>query len=106
MLKHPIGRAINKILKMEKINKTPEKVNASFNKFIYMAFCIFAVYFILFQKDYSSAASNLGIALAFDPFNQNQPWQERPKWQRALLVIHLAVVALLFGLAVGLGDKL
>lgn len=86
-------------------NKTEEKMKAPYNKFIYIGFWLLAAYYVIFQKDYSNAAMNLGIALAFDPFNQEQPWQERPKWQRAWLIVHLAIVALLFGLTVGLGDK-
>jgi hypothetical protein len=40
----------------------------------------------------------LGIALAFDPFDQAQKWQNRPLWQKAVLMIHLAVVAVLLAL--------
>jgi len=38
----------------------------------------------------------MGIALAFDPFDQEQAWKERPNWQKAVLIIHLAVVVALF----------
>ena len=37
----------------------------------------------------------LGIGLAFDPFNQEQPWNERPSWQKLTLIVHLSLV---FGL--------
>ena len=80
-------------------------MKTSFNKFIYFGFLLLGAYYVIFQKDYSSAVTNLGIALAFDPFNQDQPWNERPIWQRAWLIVHLACVALLFGFMVGLGDK-
>lgn len=86
-------------------NKTEEKMKAPYNKFIYIGFSLLAAYYVIFQKDYSNAAMNLGIALAFDPFDQNQPWQERPKWQKAWLLIHLAVAASLIGLEIGIGDK-
>ena len=51
------------------------------------------------------AVASFGIGLAFDPFDQTQKWKERPTWQKALLYLHLAVVAGLFGLAVGLNDR-
>jgi hypothetical protein len=47
----------------------------------------------------------LGIGLAFDPFSPEQKWNERPTWQKAVLIIHLALVAAMFGLGVGLNDK-
>ena len=80
-------------------------MKTSFYKFMYAAFLLLGAYYVFVQKDYSSAVSNIGIALAFDPFNQAQPWNERPKWQKAWLIIHLACVAALFGFMVGLGDK-
>jgi hypothetical protein len=43
--------------------------------------------------------------LAFDPFNTEQPWNERPLWQKIWLIVHLAIVALLFGYGVGIADK-
>ena len=52
------------------------------------------------------AATRFGIALAFDPFDQDQPWKERPMWQKAVLIFHLAVVAGLFGYEVGSSDDL
>lgn len=77
----------------------------TFNKFIYGAFVLLTAYYVVFSKDFSNAVATLGIALAFDPFNQEQPWNERPMWQRAWLIIHLACVAALFGFMVGLGDR-
>jgi len=51
------------------------------------------------------AASSFGIVLAFDPFDQEQKWNDRPTWQKAVLIIHLALVAGLFGYGIGLNDK-
>jgi hypothetical protein len=41
----------------------------------------------------------------FDPFDPKQEWKQRPVWQRAWLIIHLAIVAGLFGLGLGLDDR-
>ena len=51
------------------------------------------------------SAASLGIALAFDPFNHSQKWNDRPTWQKAILFIHLALVAAMFGLGIGLNDR-
>ena len=58
-----------------------------------------------FSKDYMQAASSMGIALVFDPFNTDQNWNERPTWQKAILIIHLGLVAAMFGFGIGLNDK-
>jgi hypothetical protein len=50
-------------------------------------------------------ASSFGIALVFDPFNPQQPWNERPTWQKVVLIVHLAVVAAVFGYGIGMNDK-
>ena len=76
-----------------------------FNQFIYIAFLLLGAYQSLFANDYMQAASSFGIGLAFDPFNTDQKWNDRPKWQKAVLIIHLALTAALFGFAIGLADK-
>ena len=47
------------------------------------------LYELWVKKSALEAATQLGIALIFDPFDQNQPWKERPQWQKAILIIHL-----------------
>lgn len=42
------------------------------------------------------AVASLGIALAFDPFNTEQKWNDRPSWQKLTLITHLSVVFGLF----------
>lgn len=51
------------------------------------------------------AAASMGIGLAFDPFNPEQKWNERPMWQKVVLILHLAMVAAMFGFGIGLNDK-
>ena len=76
-----------------------------FNKFIYIGFLLLGAYQSLFANDYMQAASSFGIGLAFDPFNTDQKWNDRPIWQKAVLIIHLALTAALFGFAIGMTDK-
>ncbi len=76
-----------------------------FNKFLYVGFLALGLYQALINKDYIQAASSMGIGLAFDPFDTEQKWTDRPTWQKAVLIIHLALVAGMFGLGVGLNDQ-
>lgn len=80
-------------------------MKTSFNKFLYIGFLLLGFYQVIVSKDYMQAAASLGIALAFDPFNPEQKWNERPTWQKVVLLLHLAFVAALFGLGIGLNDK-
>jgi len=76
-------------------------MKTSFNKFIYIGFILFGIYELLLKHSPGEAASYIGIALAFDPFDQAQTWKERPNWQKVILIIHLAFVAALFGYMIG-----
>lgn len=76
-----------------------------FNKFIYIAFLLLGLYQCLISKDYLQAAASLGIGLAFDPFDVEQKWNDRPTWQKIVLFIHLGFVAAMFGLGISLNSK-
>jgi hypothetical protein len=76
-----------------------------FNKFLYVGFLALGLYQALQHKDYIQAASYMGIGLEFVPFNQDQKWNNRPTWQKAVLITHLALVAAMFGFGMGLNDK-
>ena len=80
-------------------------MNTPFNNFLYLGFLFLGLFQAFFTKDYMQSAASLGIALAFDPFNTEQKWNDRPKWQKAVLIIHLALVAAMFGFGIGLNDK-
>jgi hypothetical protein len=41
----------------------------------------------------------------YNPYNLEQKWNDRPTWQKAVLIIHLALVAAMFGFGIGLNDK-
>ena len=76
-----------------------------FNQFLYLGFLLLGMYQALYAKDYMQATASLGIGLAFDPFNTEQKWNDRPTWQKAILIVHLALVAAMFGFGIGLQDK-
>jgi mannose/fructose/N-acetylgalactosamine-specific phosphotransferase system component IIC len=75
-------------------------MNTKIYKFLYIGFLLLGLFQAFFSKDYMQAAASLGIGMAFDPFNQEQKWNDRPTWQKAVLIVHLAVVGLLFGYAI------
>ena len=76
-----------------------------FNKYLYIGFLLLGIYQSAINKDYLQAASSFGIGLAFDPFNPEQKWNERPIWQKSALILHLALAAALLGFGIGLNDK-
>jgi hypothetical protein len=80
-------------------------MKSPFSKYLYIGFLLLGLYQAFFSKDYMQSAASLGIGLAFDPFNQDQKWNDRPTWQKAVLIIHLALVAAMFGFAIGFNDK-
>jgi hypothetical protein len=87
------------------LKSTSSKMKTPVNKFIYLGFLVLGIYQAIFTKDYIQATSSLGIGMAFDPFNPEQKWNDRPTWQKAVLIIHLVLVAGLFGFGIGLNDK-
>ena len=80
-------------------------MKTAFNKYLYIGFVILGIYQAIANQDYIQAASSLGIGMAFDPFNHGQKWTDRPIWQKAVLIAHLAIVAALLGFGIGLDDK-
>jgi hypothetical protein len=74
---------------------TSKNISASFNRWLYGGFVLMSIYF-LFRGDFMTAASNLGIALIFDPFDQTIKWENRKTYQRVWLFVHFAITAVLF----------
>lgn len=68
-----------------------------FYRVAYVLFVLIAIYYIISGKDYLEAAATLGIALIFDPFKPEIPWNEKPTWQKSVLITHLI---LSFGLLI------
>ena len=76
-----------------------------FNKFLYIGFLLLGLFQASFSKDHILAATSFGIGLAFDPFDTEQKWNERPTWQKAVLLAHLALAAAMLGFGIGLNDR-
>ena len=74
-------------------------MSTTLNRFLYIGFLLLGVFQAFWVKDYGQAATSLGIGLAFDPFDQQTNWTERPLWQKSILIVQLVIVLLLFGLS-------
>jgi hypothetical protein len=79
------------------------KSNQNFQRLLYGGFTALGIYKIG-TGNFSDASMYLGIALIGDPFDSTITWKERPVWQRAWLIIHLALCAGCLGMEIGLGD--
>lgn len=66
-------------------------MKTNFNKILYLSFILLGGIY-LFQKDIGQTLLYFGIALAFDPFNIEQKWNDRPTWQKIVLISHLSIV--------------
>jgi hypothetical protein len=81
---------------MRAVNNTRKDYSKAINRVLYTGFTLMAAYFLLARGDYGDAATNLAIALIFDPFNTKQTWKGRAFYQRAWLIVHVLVVFTLF----------
>lgn len=80
------------------------KTNAYFFRILYVCFCLFGIYNSI-ALQFGEAAMNFGIALAFDPFDLNQTWKDRPMWQKVWLLVHLGICVACLGLEIGISDS-
>jgi hypothetical protein len=79
---------------METIGTRKSRLEATVPRLLYGGFVLMAIYYAILPRDFGDAAMNLGIALAFDPFDQSVSWKERPLYQRAWLIVHLVLLAM------------
>jgi hypothetical protein len=80
----------------ETVETKPRDISSGFNKILYGGFILLGLYFLVFSKDLSQGVINIGIALAFDPFDQKQPFKERPFFQKIWLFAHVSIALGLF----------
>ena len=76
---------------MKEASTTPAQEWKGFNRWAYGAFILLVIYGVL-SGNYGDALMNLGIALIFDPFDQNVKWNDRPRYQRVWLLVHVSLV--------------
>jgi hypothetical protein len=68
---------------------------SSLNKPAYVILVTTGIFFLV-VRDFSQAAIFWGLALVFDPFDQNVSFQKRPGYQKAWLFVHAAITLALF----------
>ncbi len=80
--------------------KSKMKTDAkNINKPVYITFLLAGIYFMA-TKDFSNAAIFWGISLAFDPFNIEVPYNKRPFYQKAWLIVHVSISLAMYGLLI------
>jgi hypothetical protein len=89
---------------MESVSKNkPVVCSQGWNRVAYSAFVLLSLYYLIINNDLGDAVATGGIALIFDPFDQQVAWKQRRTWQKVWLLAHLAL--LFTGLAILLLGK-
>jgi hypothetical protein len=70
-------------------------MNTKFNTYIHVAFVLYGLSLVFGSNNANQALIYFGLALAFDPFDVNQLWKERPNWQKSILIAELLFTFLL-----------
>ncbi|MEX1190280.1 MAG: hypothetical protein WED33_13555 [Bacteroidia bacterium] len=76
---------------MEKAACEQKDITPQFYRIAYGAFVALSIYFLI-KGDLSSFCMQFGIALVFDPFNQEVTWKARPLYQRVWMILHLVIL--------------
>ena len=63
----------------------------TFGRGLHLLFVFVGVFHII-QKDWGQALIYLGLGLAFDPFTPTQAWNNKPLWQKTVLLSELILV--------------
>jgi hypothetical protein len=83
---------------MDQTTETKPKVH-NINKPAYLILLMAGIYFLI-QKEFSQAVTFFGLALVFDPFNTEIPFNKRPVYQQLWLFIHLSITLALIVLEI------
>jgi hypothetical protein len=84
-----------------KTNVEKSTVSVTYNRVLYVALTLLSIVNFLFIKDPMNGVITLNLAVVFDPFDQKQPWSERPLWQRIWLIVHVSLgIGILLFLAI------
>ncbi len=65
------------------------------NRWAYILYMVLVIY-LLFKGDYDWALANMGVALVFNPFYTSVKGEDRPRYQKAWLMIHVTIMAIGF----------
>ncbi len=70
-------------------------MKTKFNTIIYLLFVSYGLYSLV-SKNLENSLIFLGLALAFDPFDTTQAFNQRPTWQKLVLIVQLSIVLGIF----------
>jgi hypothetical protein len=76
----------------------PQILSPKANRILYTAFLMVGIFYLV-KKDFSNAIIYWSLALVFDPFNQQVPFNKRAFWQQAWLVAHVLITLAVIVLA-------
>lgn len=76
----------------------------SVNRLLHGGFIALGLYYLFASHDPLQAAATFGISLAFDPFNPEMTWKQRPLLQKLWLLAVLATTAALLAWGIGSHD--
>jgi hypothetical protein len=80
---------------MEPIAKSKARViSPGIARILYGGFVVFALYHA-FRLSFGESFSMMTIAMIFDPFDQAQPFGQRPLYQRVWLFAHVGIMLVL-----------
>lgn len=82
---------------MDKSAPTAKPLPANWNRMGYIVFTLAGIGFTFWGGDPTQGPMFMALALVFDPYDQSVPWNERPRWLKALLMGHLGLAAALLG---------
>ena len=77
--------------------KKPIALSSPFYKIAYGAFLLLGLFFFIVKGDLSNSTIYFGLALVFDPFDQQVRWSNRPAYQKVWLITHLILLFGIFG---------
>lgn len=66
----------------------------TFGRGLHLLFVSIGVFFIV-RNDWGQALLYFGLGLAFDPFAPAQTWNDKPLWQKTVLLSELTLVLVL-----------
>ena len=82
---------------MEQAHTPTKPAPANWNRWAYIAFTLAGIAFTFWGSDRTQGPMFMALALVFDPYDQAVPWNERPRWMKLLLIVHLGLAAALLG---------
>jgi hypothetical protein len=82
---------------MDKSAPTAKPLPVNWNRVGYIVFTLAGIGFTFWGSDRTQGPMFMALALVFDPYDPSVPWNERPRWMKALLIGHLGLAAALLG---------